>query len=278
MQIVAVSTSPLTLNTDCLVLAVWQGQTDTQLLNSLDISLNGALRQAVDSKAFVGKERETILFPTGTGLAAARILLVGLGPWSEGSAGALRKAAAESSRVMQRQRITEAALVLCEPAPGSCSCDQTVQALAEGLLLSAYRFDRYLTQKRDELPPLLENVCLLVDQSAAVEAATLAIGKAQQICRGVALARDLVNEPGNVKSPDFLATQAQALAEKHDLVCTVLDQTQLLSEGFGALLAVAQGVLDRLGSSSSNIAEGGRRTNPWCWSAKGLSSIPVGFH
>ncbi|MGE4542828.1 MAG: leucyl aminopeptidase [Pedobacter sp.] len=241
MQIVAVSTPALTLKTNCLVLGVWQGQTDTPLLNSLDISLNGALRQSVDSKAFVGKESETLLFQTGTALPASRILLVGLGPWAEAGTGTLRSGAADACRVLQQQRVTDAALALCEPPPGSCKPSQVLQALAEGLLLSAYRFDRYLTQKRDELPLPLETVLILVDRESEVDSAVGAIGKAQQICRGVALARDLVNEPGNVKSPEYLAAQAQALAEKHSLACTVLDQEQLGREGFGALLAVAQG-------------------------------------
>ena len=241
MQIVAVSTPVLTLKTNCLVLGVWQDQTDTPILNTLDISLNGALRQSVDSKAFVGKESETLLFQTGSGLPAARILLVGLGPWAEAGAGALRSGAAEAGRVLQQQRVTDAALALCELPPVSCKPGQVLQALAEGLLLSAYRFDRYLTLKRDELPLPLETVRILVDRESAVDTAASAIDKAQQICRGVALARDLVNEPGNVKSPEFLADQAQILAEKHNLVCIVLDQEQLVREGFGALLAVAQG-------------------------------------
>lgn len=241
MQIVAVSTPALTLNTQCLVLGVWQGQTDIPLLNNLDTFLSGALRQSLDSKAFAGKQGESLLFQTGTGLPAARIILLGLGPWAEAGAGALRNGAAEAGRIMQQQRITEAALALCEPPPVSLKLDLALQALVEGLLLSAYRFDRYRTQKREELPPLLETVRLLVDQEAFLETAVRAIAKAQQICRGVALARDLVNEPGNVKSPEFLAEQAQKLAVEHALVCTVLDQEQLSQAGFGALLAVAQG-------------------------------------
>ncbi|MEZ4484379.1 MAG: leucyl aminopeptidase [Syntrophotaleaceae bacterium] len=55
------------------------------------------------------------------------------------------------------------------------------------------------------------------------------------------LARDLVNEPGNVKSPAFLAEQAQVMAEELGLQCTVLDRPALEQEGLGALLGVAQG-------------------------------------
>ncbi len=55
------------------------------------------------------------------------------------------------------------------------------------------------------------------------------------------LARDLVNEPGNVKAPAWLAEQAQIAAAAGDLRCTVLEPAALADEGCGALLGVAQG-------------------------------------
>lgn len=242
MQIVLDSTPALSLETECLVLGVWQDRTDLPLLRQLDSSLNGALRQAVSSGAFAGKAGETLLLHAGATLPAARVLLTGLGSVDENSAEALRLGAAEAGRILQQQHVTEAAVGLSEEPPGNLALEAAMQALAEGVLLGNYRFDRYLTRKRDELPPLLEQVRLLVDGEKEIsEAAAGAIDRAQQICRGVTLARNLVNEPGNVKSPEFLAEQAQKLAEQRGLVCTVLDQDQLAREGFGALLAVARG-------------------------------------
>jgi len=55
------------------------------------------------------------------------------------------------------------------------------------------------------------------------------------------LARDLVNAPGNIKSPVFLTEQAQAAAKESGLTCKVLGQKELAKEGCGALLGVAQG-------------------------------------
>ena len=55
------------------------------------------------------------------------------------------------------------------------------------------------------------------------------------------LARDLVNQPGNVKSPAYLAEQAAAAASEGGFDCTVLDREALQCEGCGALLGVAQG-------------------------------------
>ncbi len=82
---------------------------------------------------------------------------------------------------------------------------------------------------------------LLADNQAQIREAEAAIRTAEAICRGVCLARDLVNEPGNVKSPEFLAEQARRIAGEVGLKCTVLGLAELAQEGFGALLGVAQG-------------------------------------
>jgi leucyl aminopeptidase len=239
MRIAVDFSPPLTLKTSCLVLGVWQDRTKTQLLKDLDDSLHGALRLSVDSGAFSGKQGETQLFQAGAGVPAARILLVGLGPFEAADADVLRRGAAEAARVLQKQHVGEAGMV-CPESPARLNPAQVAQALAEGLLLASYRFDRYLTQKREELPPLLENVVILAAQEH-VESLAAAVDRARLICRGVSLARDLVNEPGNVKSPEFLAEQARKMAARHNIVCTVLERDQLEKEGFGALLAVAQG-------------------------------------
>jgi leucyl aminopeptidase len=241
MQIAAVCAPALTLETDCLILGVWQEHTDALPLRELDVSLRGALRQALDSKSFSGKEGETLLFPTGDTLPAARVLLVGLGFRAKASAAALRRATAEAALILQQQRLSEACVALSEPPPADLAADLAIQALVEGLILAGYRFDRYRTQKRDELPPRWENLRLLVAEKEFLEPSAKGLDRARRICAGVTLARDLVNEPGNVKSPEFLAEQSRQLAAKHGLRCTVLDQQDLSREKFGALLAVAGG-------------------------------------
>jgi leucyl aminopeptidase len=241
MQISVVCAPPLTVATDCLVLGVWQGQTDVPLLRELDLSLRGALAQSVASKAFSGKEGESLLFPTGTGLPGSRVLLVGLGDPARGNLDVMRRGAAGAGRILQQHRVTEAALVLPDFLPDPVAPAGAVQALTEGLLLCSYRFDRYRTQKREELPPLLEKFRLLLPREDFLDAAKDAMEKARKVCAGVTLARDLVNEPGNVKAPEYLAERARRLAGERGLACTVLGEEQLRREGFGALLAVAQG-------------------------------------
>ena len=73
------------------------------------------------------------------------------------------------------------------------------------------------------------------------QACESALERAQKLCRAVMLARDLVNAPGNIKSPAYLAEQAQAAADESALKCKILGQKELAKEGCCALLGVAQG-------------------------------------
>jgi leucyl aminopeptidase len=113
--------------------------------------------------------------------------------------------------------------------------------VAEGAILAAYRFDRYRTEEREKRGPGLREVTLLAATPAEARAAAQGVGLAEAVCSGVLLGRDLVNEPGNVKSPAFLADRARETAAAAGLHCTVLEQAQLQELGLGGMLGVAQG-------------------------------------
>jgi leucyl aminopeptidase len=65
--------------------------------------------------------------------------------------------------------------------------------------------------------------------------------------RGLALggagwrSRMLATVPANLKSPQWLADQAQALADEAGLTCQVWDESQLAKQGFGGIIGVGQG-------------------------------------
>src|SRR5690606_26072327 len=62
------------------------------------------------------------------------------------------------------------------------------------------------------------------------------------IGRGMSLARDLGNLPGNICTPTYLAEQAQELAKRLPSIRTeVLDQPELEKLKMGAFLSVARG-------------------------------------
>jgi leucyl aminopeptidase len=241
MELRIVSGAPLEKTTPCLVVGVFEGKLKTPLLKDIDRQLNGALSRASHGKEFTGKHREKmLLYPTAAG-AAERILLIGLGKEKGAGAERLRQALGAATSFLQERGLAHFTIDLGSLAIRNLSLEALAQHVVEAVLLAGYRFLHYRTEAADELPPTLKKVILLVEKKNQVKEAGQGAQVAQGICRGVYLARDLVNEPGNAKSPEFLAGQARAVAEETGMKCTVLDKPALEKEQMGALLGVAQG-------------------------------------
>ncbi|WP_454085760.1 leucyl aminopeptidase family protein [Georgenia sp. Marseille-Q6866] len=109
-------------------------------------------------------------------------------------------------------------------------------ALLEGFWLTAYRGPRMAQSPRPGKPAASRLVLLGNDADAAVIAA------ARTAATATVRARFLAATPSNVKNPQWLAEQAQALAAGVPGVSVeVHDETWIREQGMGALLAVGSG-------------------------------------
>jgi leucyl aminopeptidase len=172
---------------------------------ALDARLGGLLRRALEGASL--KEGESLLVAAPEG----QVLLFGLWEDARSSGGRLAQA-------LLRLRFPEA---LVEPLPEA-------YALAEGLLLGAYRFDRHRSEKEEKALTL------------RILGAEEVLERARKVAEGVYLARDLVNEPPNLLTPEALAERALELGAL-GVEVEVLDEEAIASLGMGAFLAVAQG-------------------------------------
>jgi len=241
MEIKIVSGAPLEKKTPCLVLGVFEGKLKTPLLRDIDRQLGGVLSRASQDKEFSGKHREKMLLYPATALAAERILLIGLGKEKSAGAERLRQSLGTATGFLQERGVSNLAVDLGSLAVRNLSMEALVQHVVEAVLLAGYRFLRYRTETADELPTTMKKLVLLVEKKNQIKEAGQGALIARGICRGVYLARDLVNEPGNAKSPEFLAGQARAIADETGMKCTILEKPELEKEQMGALLGVAQG-------------------------------------
>ena len=127
--------------------------------------------------------------------------------------------------------------MLAELPDGAMKPEQAA-AVASGLRLRAYKFDRYKTKKKDgEDAAVRAEVSIAVDD---VTAARKAFAPEAHIVDGVIIARELVNEPPNVLYPVEFARRAAQL-KKLGVDVEVLDVKAMTKLGMGALLGVAQG-------------------------------------
>ncbi|MCM2264215.1 MAG: leucyl aminopeptidase [Desulfuromonadales bacterium] len=231
---------PLKTRTACLVLGAFADRWHDPLLIELDRQLDGRLKEARRSGEFTGRANESLLLQPAT-LPARRILLVGLGQRSGAGLEQLRQAAGTAIGQLRGKRLAELSCALhLLDLPGTTPAAR-IEAVTEGLLLAGYRFDRYRTGDNRPKGAGPRSVTLLLARGANRPELEKALATAQVLARAVTLARDLVNEPGNIKSPAYLAEQAVAAAAEGGFLCTVLGRDELAREGCGALLGVAQG-------------------------------------
>ena len=94
------------------------------------------------------------------------------------------------------------------------------------------------------------------------------------IADAVALARDLINMPSDVKTPGWLAAQAAATAGRSGLAVRIRDEAELAGAGFGGIVAVGAGSAHppRLIELTYPPA----RTRTSSWRARGSRSTAAG--
>jgi len=172
------------------------------------------------------------------GTYTQRVLLIGAGEEKKLSLHKLRVLAAKAARKLDKGGARDISLFLCELDVRGASISDKVQAVAEGILLGLYRFDKY--QHREENKRKLRSATIMVVSRRDLDDAETAVARAVAIASGTNFARDLANEPGNVCTPEFLGQQAAALSH-NKLQVTVMDKKAIEEAGLNALLAVNQG-------------------------------------
>jgi len=162
-----------------------------------------------------------------------RWLLTGLG---DGPAGPRewRDAAAAAQKALAGLGVKQAAFLL--PA------DADIFELVTGLMLSGYTYDRFISDPSKKNRHL-SKVTLLLPEKADRNAANRERKRAEAQAAGVLLARDLMNAPGNVAGPAFLAKTALDIAKASGgrITARIKKRKQLEKENFAALLTVGRG-------------------------------------
>lgn len=221
MDVMMTAHGALEQATPLAAIGLFEGETAPELIASL-----------FETADFTGRSKQTLLLYTRDGAAARRVLLLGLGKREKLTPDLQRELAA-----IAVQRAAELRLPSCTVDLRAADAP-AVQAIAEGALLGAYRYQRYQTGLTDADRHQLDRIAICGGDDPVL---TAAVATGAAIARGATLARDLANTPSNDLTPAKLADAAAALTIHSRLVITVLDAQQLAEQRFGGLLGVGQG-------------------------------------
>ncbi len=109
-------------------------------------------------------------------------------------------------------------------------------AFSEGLLLGAFRFERYKKPEKSAVP------CTITVRSTSKKTEiSKVVAHTNSLVSAVNLQRDWAHEPASEINPQTLSERAQELAATLGVKCNVLDEQQLIEMGAGAITAVGKG-------------------------------------
>jgi leucyl aminopeptidase len=225
---------PSTVATDCIVLGIFADGTLSPSGEAVDRVGNGRLRALVARGDVSGKVGRTTLLHDVAGIAAPRVLMVGLGESNKFGVPSYLRAIADGVRALKTGPSRSALCTLTELDVPGRDANWRVRQAAIVADHTAYRYTRNISRKPDAG---LETLHLQAD-AAQRQALETGVG----IAAGVAFTRDLGNLPPNICNPAYLADRGRQLAsDLPNVTCEVLERADMEQLGMGSLLAVARG-------------------------------------
>ncbi|WP_456436352.1 leucyl aminopeptidase [Thermovibrio ammonificans] len=200
---------------DALITGVYEGLKE----------LEQSEKERLKALNFSGKKGEVAVLP---GDAFKAVIYVGLGKKKELNADSVRLAAAKG---VKKAASLKAKKVVCEPLALEKLEGDAVKATVEGLLLGGYTFDRYKEEKKESLK------VTVVGTSEHKESFRLG----RVLAEAANYTRSIVNEPGNVVTPEVLAQKAKELAQEFGFECKVFDEKKLEKNQMVGILTVGRG-------------------------------------
>jgi leucyl aminopeptidase len=238
------SFAPLSqIKTELLAVLAIDTQTDKApdakpqpVLLTADAAVKAAAATILASGEFKAGANETILLHAPAGLAAKRLLLVGLGKQAKATANSVRNAAGTVVRFIKPRGIRE--LVLALPVHDLILPLAGTRAAVEGAFVGDFDSDTYRSERKDQSTESFTLAAPANADKAALEAAFAEggiIGESQNF------ARALVNEPGNKLTPTLLGQRAALMAAEVGLGWEVHSAEKLHELKMGAFWSVSQG-------------------------------------
>ncbi len=210
-------------------------------LLTAEAAVHAAAAGVLASGEYKAGTNETVLIHAPVGLAAKRLLIVGLGKLARVTVHSVRDAAGTAVRFAKPRGIRELTFSLPSseilPAAGVPQAGVT-RAAVEGTLVGDFDADTYRSERKDQSVQTLIIAAAADADRSATEAAVregVIVGESQNF------ARSLVNEPGNKLTPTILGQRAAQMAEEVGLGWDVHSTEKLHQLKMGAFWSVAQG-------------------------------------
>ncbi|WP_163327852.1 leucyl aminopeptidase [Desulfurobacterium thermolithotrophum] len=219
MKITYTHELPANKKGDALVIGVYEGLKN---LTKEEVT-------QLKSLNFSGKLGEVVTVPSTENFKT--LIYVGLGKKTELKTDVVRLAAAKGIKSAKR---IKAKKVVFELFGADKLKEKAAKALAEGIVLGNYSFNKYKSKEEEKFE--LEKVTVAGEKEYKKD-----FESGYVLAEAANFTRDIVNEPGNVVTPEKLAEIAKELSEKYGFKCKVFKEKELEKNKMFGILTVGKG-------------------------------------
>ncbi len=210
------------------------------VLLTSDPAVKAAAASVLASGEYKAGANETLLLHAPAGLAAKRLLIVGVGKQAKATVHGVRNAAGTAVRFTKPRGIRELAFALPEPLDDSALLppDLSARAAVEGAFVGDFDPDTYRSDRKDQS---VQSFTLAGPAKADKKALEAAFAEGVVVGESQNFTRSLVNEPGNMLTPTIMGQRAAAMAAEVGLKAEVYSTEKLHELKMGAFWSVSQG-------------------------------------
>ncbi len=233
--------APEVASAACIVVGVFDERELSAAAARVDQASGGALMRLIESGDLGSKLGATQVLFGLPGVAAARVLVVGLGEIKKFDAARYARASSDAARALKALPIDGAVSFLSEVDVPGKDAAWKLRTAALATDAQVYKYTATFKPREKSKTPELAALTLAGAQDDAN-----GLVQATAIAKGVRFARELGNLPPNICTPAYLGEQAAKLAADHAGVsCEVLEEAEMRKLGMGALLGVAQAATNK---------------------------------
>ena len=228
------------IKTAALAVGVFADGVLSPAADLIDRAANGAVR-AVTKTEFRGRAGSTLVLRALPGVAAQRVVLVGLGKQDEYTARAHASAEQAFAAACVSAQLTEGVSTLAANPIADVAIIARARSAAIAAGSATYHYDASFGKPDRDARPKLKKIVQIVERADAAQAQK-GLREGAAIANGMELTRTLGNLPGNLCTPTYLGETAKRLAREYkSLKVEVMDRKQVEALGMGSFLSVARG-------------------------------------
>ncbi|MEE4216193.1 MAG: leucyl aminopeptidase [Xanthomonadales bacterium] len=224
------------ISTGCLVIAVIENGPLGPHAAAVNDATGGVIEAMLESGDIQAKTAKTTLLHRPAGIAAERVLVVGMGEAEKLSLARFHRACNAAGKVLRDHPVRQCHVCLQEVDIKGVDALSLLRQAALAVHRGNYMYT-VTKQRKDDAPAPLE--------SASFQAAPdmqAAISQAEGLAAGFEKAKTLGDLPPNICNPSYLAQDAAAIAASYaNVELEVLEENDMSELGMDALMGVSRG-------------------------------------